>query len=684
MSKSLLSKDLQREIISAQSDPDAQLFDLVPFEDRLLRDSNGLLGHSVDEYDWLLRDLHIGAAFQNRWKGVIQAEIEVIPGGDDERDIKAADRVKDQLFNSVKFNGDRQLDKVLPDSKQSSAPAFDKTCLAWLEAILKGYKPCELFWERGDGEVRLSEIRPRPSRRILFEYVNERTPRNAQLHEGHAIKLLTRSNPMLGEFVTTPRKLLIHSWGSKESNPYGYGLGSALWWPGKIKRDNWKLWLIAAGRAAAFLRGQLPQNVGKESEAYKLLESLLKKLAPEGYLLLPDGITVDLMESGRTDPAIHDHIRQALNSEISEFILGQTGTINQDGSSGSRARDEVADENELELAKMDSDLLSPTCNTLARWITELNDPEAKPPTIWRQLEKGEELGQRADRESKLVVSVGKPLDQTYVEETYGVKFADVPLLPPTSEGTKGSEHAAPHEFGGATRFIYWQGFKIGIEVEVGQERFGKPMRIAYGYFVNHVGADKEALDVYIGPHLSSDLVFRVTQVRWDDPTRFDEHKYMICFASMEGAERAYKKQMTSRPFGGIEAVDIDEIRQHAKSRPMDFAAPPDWQLERDMAERRRRWALLKDAPYVRWVHGNDTTDRPRPEHVALDGQIFPNNRLFWSFAMPPNAYFCQCYLEPVWELPAGAEVAELPRLEDVAEYLRYSPLSRSWYELPVE
>jgi Inorganic Pyrophosphatase/Protein of unknown function (DUF935) len=118
------------------------------------------------------------------------------------------------------------------------------------------------------------------------------------------------------------------------------------------------------------------------------------------------------------------------------------------------------------------------------------------------------------------------------------------------------------DYASASRFVTWKGYKIGIEHEVGSTRFGRLMKIAYGYFANHIGADKEALDTYVGPHFSSDKIFRISQVNEDGS--FDEYKYGILFETAKQFEKAYKNQMPISFFGGIEECSCNEIDAHHK------------------------------------------------------------------------------------------------------------------------
>ena len=109
------------------------------------------------------------------------------------------------------------------------------------------------------------------------------------------------------------------------------------------------------------------------------------------------------------------------------------------------------------------------------------------------------------------------------------------------------------------------------------------MKIAYGYVTRHRGEDGEALDVYLGPHLSSDRIFRMYQNKVDTSDNtlqvvtgesghpiLDEYKYMIFFETQQQAETAFKRQMPSVFFGGIEEVEIDDIL----NRSYRFKYPP--------------------------------------------------------------------------------------------------------------
>ncbi len=64
----------------------------------------------------------------------------------------------------------------------------------------------------------------------------------------------------------------------------------------------------------------------------------------------------------------------------------------------------------------------------------------------------------------------------------------------------------------------------------------------YGYIKRSEGADGDAVDVFIGPHKESPIVFVIDQC--DQHGRFDEHKALIGFYTEKQAIAAYKSSYT--------------------------------------------------------------------------------------------------------------------------------------------
>lgn len=111
--------------------------------------------------------------------------------------------------------------------------------------------------------------------------------------------------------------------------------------------------------------------------------------------------------------------------------------------------------------------------------------------------------------------------------------------------------------------VNWKGLNIGIECQPGDSRHGRIMQVSYGHIQNHVGADKDALDVYLGNKPASDRVFQIDQLKADGGA-FDEHKFMLWFATPEEALSAYLGQMPRQFYGGMKEIKLTELNKYKK------------------------------------------------------------------------------------------------------------------------
>lgn len=94
--------------------------------------------------------------------------------------------------------------------------------------------------------------------------------------------------------------------------------------------------------------------------------------------------------------------------------------------------------------------------------------------------------------------------------------------------------------------LQWNGLTISLENPKGSERTGKDsdgetwsvtMPADYGYFNGFMGADKDHVDVFMGPSLTAPSVWIINQKKVGGG--FDEHKVMAGFDSADKAKAAY-------------------------------------------------------------------------------------------------------------------------------------------------
>lgn len=106
---------------------------------------------------------------------------------------------------------------------------------------------------------------------------------------------------------------------------------------------------------------------------------------------------------------------------------------------------------------------------------------------------------------------------------YRTTFAGLPI---SIENRKGSRR-------------YW------TDPETGEEG-STLMEHPYGYIRGRKGADGDEVDVFLGPDENSNHVFIVNQRAGADLRRFDEHKVMLGFRTLDEARAAYLKHYNAR------------------------------------------------------------------------------------------------------------------------------------------
>jgi hypothetical protein len=148
-----------------------------------------------------------------------------------------------------------------------------------------------------------------------------------------------------------------------------------------------------------------------------------------------------------------------------------------------------------------------------------------------------------------------------------------PIAPASDDGFDAAAHAAatsPHndlpeptpaqkEAGNyKVGHVRLHGLDLSIENPVGSVRRGvdrdgqaweSTMQHHYGYIKGTVGADKDHIDVFVGPNRDSDKAFVVDQVH-PDSGKFDEHKIMLGFDSVEAARAGYQANYDASWTGG--------------------------------------------------------------------------------------------------------------------------------------
>ena len=351
--------------------------------DKTLQSESG--GKGVEIYEDLMRDPEIRQAMQTRRLAVTGREWNVIPATDDSRDMDIADFVEKVLLNCN----------------------FDQGRKALLSAIVVGFKAVEVMWDYSEGSVWINRLKGKASRRFTFDLDDN-------------LRLLTLKNMIEGEEVPD-RKFQLFSWGSDNDTPFGYGLGSSLYWLDWFSKNSLKFWMIFADKfGSPTAIGKYPTGTPKEQQ-YKLLRAL-EAIQQESAIKIPDTMEIDLLEAARSSTTdTYEKLSAYLDKKKTKLILGQTLTSDT-GKSGSYAQSKTHNEVRQDIVKADADELCQALNDqLIKWIVDFNFPEIKKyPQCWIRTEDEKDLMPVAERDEILNTKIGLPMTKKYFYETYGI------------------------------------------------------------------------------------------------------------------------------------------------------------------------------------------------------------------------------------------------------------------------
>ena len=353
---------------------------ILPRRDDILIEEAGGGPRAIEHYTRLFNDSAVMSAWEKLVGEIIQREWEVYPASDSDRDEEVAEFVRQSIYHL----GTNSRQSRGRDMLVNSNSGFNSFVKGMCEALILGISIGEIAWVKQGGYVVPSEVKIRDPRR--FQFV---------LNEDGSIspRLITIQSPVEGLPIPL-RSMVIHRHWSYSNNmdPYGTGLGRQLYSLVEFRRTLLSFWLQYADKHTT------PTAVGTFSlgtpeEEVKSLFTALQRLGQETAIVIPDEMEVKyLTADSRAD--VYQNLIGYIDQQIS-FIINGESTVGQDtGSTGSYARDQVADSVRMRKAKALSEQLDETINgTLIRWIVELNYPGSSVPRLKRNFT---DLEQRED------------------------------------------------------------------------------------------------------------------------------------------------------------------------------------------------------------------------------------------------------------------------------------------------
>lgn len=346
-------------------------------------------------YEEVYRDDQVKSCFQQRQLAVVSKPWVVEPGDDRRISKKAADFISETL-------------KKLP---------WDDITSKMLLGVFYGYAVAECLWGVEGGLVTLEAIKVRKQRRFGFA-------------PDHTLRLLTMANPH-GEEVPERKFWCFTAGADHHDDPYGLGLAHWLYWPVKIKRGGLQMWTAFLDKfGIPTAKGTYPATASTEQQ--QTLLNALAAIQSESGVVVPEGMTVELLEASRGGQPGYDRIVEICNEAIAKVVLSQTMTTDN-GSSQSQATVHLNVRDDLVEADADS-VCDSFNNSVCRWLTEWNFPGAAVPRVRRETEDSEDLNRVADRIETLARAGWEPGEEEEIDRLFGGKWRrKMTTAPPAPE-----------------------------------------------------------------------------------------------------------------------------------------------------------------------------------------------------------------------------------------------------------
>jgi len=380
--------------------PTRRLFSSTPFTqvleptDSILKTKGGAGNLAV--YKELLRDDQVASVWQQRRLALTRCETYVEPGAEDAVSKAAATELEAQI---KAINWDDVTDKAL-------------------YAVFYGWGVAEVMWRPDGARVAFDKIIVRDRGRFRFD-------RKDQLYLWEN-----------GWRLMPERKFWTVSAGADNHDElYGLGLAHSLYWPVFFKRNDIKFWLIFLekfGMPTAIAK--VPAGKIADPNELKKATDMLRQIATDAGIVVPDDVVVELLEAARTGAADYGAMKDAMDAAISKIVVGQTMTTDN---GSSRAQGEVHERVAQKIVEADADLLCGSFNAgPVKWWSEWNFPGAVPPMVYRRTEPPTDLSAIADRDSK-IYSLGYEPTEEYIAETYGEGWQKREMTDPLAAIAKG-------------------------------------------------------------------------------------------------------------------------------------------------------------------------------------------------------------------------------------------------------
>jgi len=305
-------------------------------------------------------------------------------------------------------------------------PSFESMLDSLMDAPFYGFSLVELMFDASAGQVSLKDAKDCPQE--LFTFALPFYPQTGNL------RLLSTPYDIMGQEVPE-QKFAIFSYRPRARNRRGRPLLRKVFWPSWFKRQAMRFWLRFAekGPGTAVVQYEQGADDNEKQKALAAAEAIIERVAiavPKNF-----GLMEDLLKIARSqDPDVYEKLCMRCELAIYRNLVGETLTSHGgENGKGTQALGTVHESVKEKKAKRMAQALSNVLNdqVIRNLVLWNYGPDAPMPKAVLSNADETDLGNRATVD-KTLQSMGMPITQSYVQETYGLpepKAGDVILQP---------------------------------------------------------------------------------------------------------------------------------------------------------------------------------------------------------------------------------------------------------------
>jgi phage gp29-like protein len=382
----------------------------------LLREADtGDIYRQMELFEEMLeKDAHLQALFQARRLAVTRRNYNIIPVSEDPKDAEIADDV-DKMIKRIKGWKNKVAD--------------------FLDSVPKCFSVSQLLWTYKGDKLVIGSIKYLHQKKFRFGKVTDQysdpeelrmliDPNQIASYQGlippDELTRVSTDGVSIDNNPALRQRFIITYCKARSGNPARTSLLRTCTYLFLFKNYDIKWWVSFAEVLLGYRVGKY-DPLGVDADGQKrLLEEALAGLATDSAAIISKDSVIEFIEMAQkaTSHSTYKDLKDWCNSEMSEVVLGHTGTTT--GTPGKLGQDDTAKEVKEELIEADAQVVDEaiTDDIIKPYIDLNYGPQEEYPYYQTNLSKSLNLSEEASVDIKLQ-EMGYPLTKKYVKEKYG-------------------------------------------------------------------------------------------------------------------------------------------------------------------------------------------------------------------------------------------------------------------------